>query len=130
MPAPNSSAKNYFKDKRGVKKCRARFISEIKAGRMLGGRGWSEEIVRQFLGKSFYKIRCGAVPKIQDPLGRIVHNYSSPSKTKGCVNSALVNTSVRYISFIERAKQLSQVDWFIKVDMKNGYRQLGVHPSE
>ena len=63
MPAPNSSATKYFKDKRGVEKCWARFISEIKAGRMLDGWGWSEEIVSWFLGRSFYKIPCGAVPK-------------------------------------------------------------------
>ena len=46
------------------------------------------------------------------------------------MNSALINTSVEYISFVERAKKLSKVSWFVKVDMKNGYRQLAVHPSE
>ena len=75
-------------------------------------------------------IPCGAVPKNEDPLGRIIHNYSSPSADKGSVNSALLNTSVQYISFVERTKQLSMVNWFVKVDLKNGYRQLGVHPSE
>ena len=83
-----------------------------------------------FLGRAFYKIPCGAVLKNQDPLGRIIHDYSHPSATKGSVNSALINTSVQYISFVDRAKKLSQVDWFVKVDMENGYRQLGVHPSE
>ena len=39
MPTPNVSSTNYFKDERGVEKCRARFISETKAGRMIGGRG-------------------------------------------------------------------------------------------
>ena len=97
---------------------------------MIGGRGWTKEVVRDFLGRAFYKIPCGAVPKDQDPLGRIIHDYSHPSATQGSVNSALINTSVQYISFVDRAKKLSQVDWFVKVDMENGYRQLGVHPSE
>ena len=46
------------------------------------------------------------------------------------MNSALIHTSVEYISFVDRARVLSKVSWFVKVDMKNGYRQLGVHPSE
>ena len=63
-------------------------------------------------------------------MGRIIHDFSFPSASKGSVNSALVSTSVEYISFVERARQLSKVDWILKVDMKNGYRQLGVHPKE
>ena len=82
------------------------------------------------MGRSFYTIPCGAVPKNGDPLGRIIHDYSFPSATEGSVNSALINTSVEYISFVERARQLAKVEWYIKVDLKNGYRQLGVHPSE
>ena len=77
---------------------------------MIGGWGWSEEIIKQFLGRSFYTIPCGAVPKNQDPFGRIIHDYSSPSANKNSVNSALVNTSVKYISFVERARKLSKVD--------------------
>ena len=130
VPVPDKSAKNYFKDQKGISKCRARFKSEIKLGRMIGGRGWTQKIVKNFLGRSFYKIPCGAVPKNGDPLGRIIHDYSFPSATLGSVNAALINTSVQYISFVERARQLSKVKWYIKVDMKNGYRQLGVHPSE
>ena len=130
MPPPNSHTKNYFKDQKGLEKCRARFNSEIRAGRMVGGWGQSQETVRQFLGRSFYTIPCGAVPKNQDPCGRIIHDYSSPSAKENSVNSALINTSVKYISFLERARQLSKTDQFIKVDLKNGYRQLGVHPSE
>ena len=80
--------------------------------------------------RPFYTIPCGAVPKNNDPLGRIIHDYSFPSAGQGSVNSALINTSVEYISFVERTRQLSRVDWFMKVDMKNGYRQLGLHPSE
>ena len=41
------------------------------------------------------------------------------------------NTSVEYIiSFVERAGQRSKVEWVLKVDMKNGYRQMGVHPRK
>ena len=130
MPTPHKSPKNYFKNQEGVDKCRARFISECKLSRMLGGRGWTYDLVQQFLGKPFYITPCGAVPKNDDPLVRIIHDYSFPSATQGSVNSALINTSVQYISFVERAKQLSKVEWYIKVDLKNGYRQLGVHPSE
>ena len=97
---------------------------------MPGGVGQTKNTVEEFLGRPFYTIPCGAVPKNGDPLGRIIHDYSWPSAKHNSVNSALLNTSVEYISFKERARQLSKVDWFIKVDLKNGYRQLGVHPSE
>ena len=110
MPPTNFHVKNYLKGHEGLKKCRARFNSEIKAGRMIGGRGWSRETVKDFLGRTFYTIPCGAVPKNQDPFGRIIHDYSSPSAEKNSVNSALINTTVEYISFIERAKKLSKVD--------------------
>ena len=46
MPTPGKTSKNYFKNQKGVEKCRARFISEIKLGRMIGGWGWIKEIVR------------------------------------------------------------------------------------
>ena len=71
-----------------------------------------------------------AVPKNQDPMGRIIHDYSIPFAVKVSVSSDFINTSVQYISFVERTEKLSKVDWFIKVDMKNGDQQLGVHPSE
>ena len=87
-------------------------------------------VVEQFLGRPFFTIPCGAVPKNQDPLERIIHDYSFPSAVQGSVNSALINTFAQYISFVERAEQQSKVEWFIKVDMKNGYRQMGVHPRE
>ena len=104
------SQKNYFKSKKGVEKCRARFNSEIKRGRMLGGLGWTRSVVEKVLGRPFYTIPCGAVPKNHDPLGRIIHDYSFPSATQGSINAALVNTSIQYISFVERARLLSEVD--------------------
>lgn len=97
---------------------------------MIGGVGWTRNAVEQFLGKKLYTIPCGAVSKNNDPLGRIIHDFSFPSKTKNSVNSAFVDTSVEYISFVERAKKLSKIDWYMKVDLKNGYGQLRVHPSE
>ena len=92
--------------------------------------GWSSKQVRHFLRRQFYTIPCGAVPKNNDPAGRIIHNYSYPTAKAGSVNSALINTSVAYISFKERVTLLEKVDWFIKADLKNGYRQLPVHPSD
>ena len=130
MPPAFPTPPNFFNSPEAIAKCRARFDAEIRAGRMLGGVGWSAKDIRNFLGRSFYTTPCGAVPKNNDPAGRIIHNYSYPSKTSGSVNAALINTSVAYISFKERVSLLNNVDWFIKADLKNGYRQLPVHPSD
>ena len=46
MPATGKTPKNYFKNPEGVKKCRDRFHSEIKKGRMIGGKGWTEKTVK------------------------------------------------------------------------------------
>ena len=46
MPATGKTPKNYFKNPEGVKKCRDRFHSEIKKGRMIGGRGWTKKTVK------------------------------------------------------------------------------------
>ena len=35
-----------------------------------------------------------------------------------------------YISFKERVELLQAVKYYIKLDMKDGYRQVPVHPSE
>ena len=110
MPPPIPNTPNFFKTDSAIQKCRDRFGSEIKKGRMLGGVGWSKRTVRDFLGKDFYVIPCGAVPKNDDPEGRIIHNYSFPSPDIGSVNSALLNTSVSYLSFKERVALLEKVD--------------------
>ena len=81
MPKPNQHPGNYFKCQKGIENCRARFHSEVKRGRMIGGRGWTAEGVRRFLGRSFYMIPYGAVAKTEDPFGRIIHDYSHPSAT-------------------------------------------------
>ena len=130
MPSTISSPPNFFNTPDALEKCRTRFDAEMRSGRMIGGVGWSSRNVKQFLRRNFYTIPCGAVPKNNDPAGRIIHNYSYPSAKAGSVNAALINTSVAYITFRERVALLDNVDWFIKADLKNGYRQLPVHPSD
>ena len=130
MPSTISTPPNFFKSPTSISKCRARFDAEIRKGRMIGGLGWSAKHIGSFLRKQFYTIPCGAVPKNNDPEGRIIHNYSYPSAKNGSVNAALMNTSVAYISFQDRVALLDEVDWFIKADLKNGYRQLPVHPCD
>ena len=46
-----------------------------------------------FFGPRFLR-DSGAVPKNDDPVGIIIHNYSFPSPDAYSVNSALLNTSV------------------------------------
>lgn len=119
-----------FLEPGGFLKARARFSEEIKKGRMLGGLHWSRKDVEKMLGRRVYVIPCGAVPKNDDPFGRIIHNYSYPSAKYDSVNSALENTAVKYLTFKARVKELARVDWYVKADLKNGYRQLPVHPTD
>ena len=96
---------------------------------MIGGPGWTADAVHWFLDGDFFITPCGAVPKGDDPHGRIVHNYSH--KFDGIsINSTLLNNSVQYISFKARVELLSQVSWYFKVDLKNGYRQVPVNPKD
>ena len=76
---------------------------------MLGGRGWTRQLVQSFLGKHVYTIPCGSVPKGDDPNGRIVHDYSYAVVDGQSVNSVLLENSVKYIAFKERVQALSQV---------------------
>ena len=100
-----------------MRKARARFTGEVKKGRMIGGVGWSREKVEKFLGRKVYVIPCGAVPKNNDPCGRIIHDYSYPKKNYSTsINTALTNTSVEYITFKNRVAELAQVDWYLKAD--------------
>ena len=130
MPPTGTTPINFLRGADAIKKARARFTSEVEKGRMLGGVGWTRKKVEDFLKQKVHVIPCGAVPKNGDKNGRIIHNYSYPQKNALSVNSALVNTSVEYITFKQRVALLAQVDWYIKVDLKNGYRQLPVHPSD
>ena len=97
---------------------------------MIGGTGWTRKDVKEFLGKDVYTIPCGSVPKGDDPHGRIVHNYSYKAAEGKSVNSVLLENSVQYIAFKERVRALSRVSWYIAVDLKAGYRQLPLNPSE
>ena len=130
MPPIGATPINFLKGRDAIIKARARFTSEIEKGRMLGGVGWTRKKVEDFLKRKVYVIPCGAVPKNGDKNGRIIHNYSYPYKNALSVNSALVDTSTEYITFKQRVALLAEVDWYIKVDLKNGYRQLPVHPSD
>ena len=76
LPPPGRTAANYLGSQAARGECRLRFKSEILAGRMLGGPGWTREVVRWFLGRDFYLTPCGTVRKGDNPHGRIVHNYS------------------------------------------------------
>ena len=75
---------------------------------MLGGIGWRKETVDNFLVTRVYTVPCGAVPKGDDPHGRIIHDYSY-AVSDGSINSALLENSVRYIAFKERVKTLSEI---------------------
>ena len=130
MPPVGVTPVNFLKGAEAIKKARARFKNEVKKGRMLGGVGWTRKRIENFLGKKVYVIPCGAVPKKGEKNGRIIHNYSYPHKDALSVNAALTNTSVEYITFKKRVALLTDVDWYFKADLKNGYRQLPVHPTD
>ena len=76
LPPVGVPVTNFLKVPEAIKKCRLRFQSETNKGRMLGGPGWSADTVSWFLGSPFFCTPCGAVPKKDDPYGRIIHNYS------------------------------------------------------
>ena len=82
--------RNYFRDQKVVTKCRNQFSKEVKPGRMLGGLGWTRELVQSFLGKNVYTIPCGSVPKGDDPDGRIEHDYSYAVDGGRSINSVLL----------------------------------------
>ena len=86
--------------------------------------------MQSFLGKDVYTIPCASIPKGDDPDGRIVHDYSYAVEGGQSINSVLLENSVQYIAFKDRVKALSQVSWYITVDVKAGYRQLPLNPSE
>ena len=121
--------KNYFAPE-VTHKGRKRFKKELLKGRMLGRPGWTAADVENFLHSTFYVTPCGAVPKGDNPHGRIIHDYSYAPPDTNSLNSCLLNTSVTYISFIERARKLAPCNWYFAVDLENGYRQLPVHPSD
>ena len=89
--------------------------------------GWPP--IRWFLNGDFFVTPCEAVPKGHDLHGRIVHNYSNEFDGTS-LNSVLLDNSVHYITFKALVELLSQVSWYFKVDLKNGYRQVPVNPKD
>ena len=59
---------------------------EIKAGRMMVGKGWTRNLLENFLGKNVNTIPCGSVRKGDDPQGRIVHDFNYAPKNGESVN--------------------------------------------
>ena len=77
-PNPWGHVQNYpcVSTMQGEAKLRAAMGEQIKAGKMIGGKGWSAQDIRSFFGgREFYGIPCNATAKGGDPLGRIVHDY-------------------------------------------------------
>ena len=97
---------------------------------MTGGMGQSKADVENFLNRKVYTIPCGSVPNGDDPHGRIVHDYSYAAVSQYSINEALRDNSVRYISFKQRVRSISEVSWYIVVDLKDGYRQLPLNPKD
>ena len=83
-----------------------------------------------FGGRGFYGIPSGAVPKGDDPLGRIVHDYGFYRKGAYSVNACHSCTRVRYNTTKEVASILDGIQWLVKADLENGYRQFGTHPVD
>ena len=129
FPKAGIPVTNFLKVKEAVEACQTRFKKEITKGRMIGGPGWSAETVSRFLKSSFFYTPCGAVPKKGDPFGRIIHNYSHEFNGVS-LNGCLIDNSTEYIGFRARVALLDPVNWYIKLDLKDGYRQLAVHPSD
>ena len=99
MPPIEKAPRNFLPGAGAVSKARKRFLGEDQNGRMIAGVGWTRKMVKRFMKQKAYVMPCGAVPKNDDPWGRIIHNYSYPQKHWSSINSALTNTSVKYITF-------------------------------
>ena len=98
---------------------------------MIGGPGWSSQKITEFFGsKQMYGIPCSAVAKDGDPLGRVVHDYGFYKRGSYSINAAHADTSVRYDSFRRRVQVLDGITWYIKADLKSGFRQFGTHPTD
>ena len=69
----------------------------MSAGKVIGGPGYTAGDVTSFFGgRGFYGIPSGAVPKGDDPLGRIVHDYGFYRRGSYSVNACHSCTRVRY----------------------------------
>ena len=63
-------------------------------------------------------------------MGRIVHDYGYYIRGSYSVNAAHSNTSVRYDSIRKRVLTLEKVVWYVKADLKNGFRQFGTYLAD
>ena len=82
-PSPLPRAKNFLFSPRVFLNAGMDF-----RGWMLGDRGWSLEDVKKLRDLRVFMIPGGAVPKNNDPCGRIINNYGFPSKKSGSINAA------------------------------------------
>ena len=73
-------------------------------------------------GKGVLHHSLWALPKGNNPHGRIIHDFSFGLAGEKSINASLFDNSVKYITFAERVEAVSSVDWYVSVDMKNGYR--------
>ena len=76
-PPPWGHVQNYpiLLTTKGQSNFRNAMAKQVRAGKMIGGPGWTAAKIRQFFGeREFYGIPSGAVPKGGNPLGRIVHD--------------------------------------------------------
>ena len=129
MPPTNSFPQNILRQKSHTEGTETFLRGDQKRSNAWGW-GCSPDKVWTILKRDVFVIPCEAVPKNDDPVGRIIHNQSHPDKLSNSINSALTNTSVEYITFKERVARLSRVDRFIILGLENGDKQLPVHPSD
>ena len=113
LPPPWGHVKNYpvLLTTNGQTRFRNAMAEQVRAGKMLGGPGWTAAKIRRFFGgRGFYGIPSGAVPKGDNPLGRIVHDYGYYKRGSYSINAAHSNTSVTYMKTQERIRLLEHVE--------------------
>ena len=133
LPEPWGSVENYepLLSKKGREMLQRAMSKQVEEGKMIGGPGWTAEMVRNFFGgQNFYGIPCGVTEKDGDPFGRIVHDYGFYKRGGYSINATHSSTSVKYLTFLERASILQNVQWYIKADLASGFRQFGTHPVD
>ena len=75
LPTEGVPVTNFLKCPAARIKCCDRLKSEVEKGRMVGGPGWSAETMRSFLRAPFFCTPCGAIPRKDDPYGRLIYNH-------------------------------------------------------
>ena len=75
--------------------------------------------------KPFITSSLGAIPKNNNSI-RIIHDLSRP---KGGVNQWSTNNSVAYATIDDALKLTKQSSYLAKVDLKNAYRLVPIHPK-